>query len=135
MLGKLIEEHKVFTKDVSTIKEYMNNSFDGGVMSATRLTTTLSTLFSKMDSIRNRDIVINNKMNTTFMELGSEKISIKDATLILENITRKLDVLNYCIDNCSPEIDVFDLMRQKDKIAEEFLLISSEINKILWAPE
>ena len=89
------------------------------------------------DKYRSHLILINRVNNEVEVTIGDSNVSLANAILIVKTIKKKIDLLEDLIETADNEtvMDVFNLMEQRDKLLEEYNLISNEVKVLEWSTE
>jgi hypothetical protein len=96
-------------------------------------------LFSLIDEYQKYAILVERVNNSTQIKVANSDVSLSTAVQIKETISKKMDVLTNIIDINSKDSNinykVSDLMAQRDKLMEEYIMLSSAIFKCDWTTE
>jgi hypothetical protein len=96
-------------------------------------------LFSLIDDYQKYSIIVERVNNSTEINVANSDVSLSTAVKIRETISRKMDVLTNIIDinrnNETVNYKVLDLITQRDKLMEEYILLSSAIFTCDWQTE
>ena len=132
VLAEVITEMSNLKQKIAQLEEYLHRIADNNASLADTATTKLLDL---LDKHRSHLILINEMNNKIKVSIGSSKVSLANAIIILKTTERKMDLLNSLIENEHGVLDVFDLMVQRDKLIEEYTTISNGLKVIEWSTE
>ena len=93
-------------------------------------------LFSLIDEYQKYVILINRMNNSVTIKVADSELNIANALKIKENINSKMDILSNIIEmnrtNDKTDYSVLDLIKQRDKLMEEYIMISSSVFSQDW---
>jgi hypothetical protein len=96
-------------------------------------------LFTLMDEYQRYAILINKTNNSIKIEVADSELTLANAVRIRENLDNKMNVLSGLIEmnkaDSSISYDVLELMKQRDKLMEEYIILSSSIFLQDWRTE
>jgi len=132
VLAEVIIEMLNLEQKISQLEDYLHRIADNNAKLADTATTKLLDL---LDKHRSHLILVNKVNNKVEVTIGSSKVSLANAIIILKTTKRKVDLLDSLIENEHGVLDVFDLMIQRDKLLEEYTTISNGLKVIEWSTE
>ncbi len=129
VLAEILIETKSLEKRINQLMVYINS-----VSSRNSETTdrAMKKLLSLLDKHRSHLILLNKINNETEISVGDSQLSLANAIIILKTINSKIAMLDSLIDNKDCALDIIDLMEQRDKLLEEYTVISKEIKYQEW---
>ena len=129
VLAEILIETKSLEKRINQLMVYINS-----VSSRNSETTdrAMKKLLSLLDKHRSHLILLNKINNETEISVGDSQLSLANAIIILKTINSKIAMLDSLIDNEDCALDIIDLMEQRDKLLEEYTVISKEIKYQEW---
>ena len=130
VLAEVLVEMLNLRQKIIQLENYLNRIADNNASLADTATTKLLDL---LDKHRSHLILINKVNNKVEVTIGSSKVSLANAIIILKTTKCKMDLLNSLIENEHGVLDVFDLMSQRDKLSEEYTTISNGLKVIEWS--
>ena len=130
VLAEVLIEMRSLGKKIVQLESYLHRIADSNAKQADIATTKLLDL---LDKHRSHLILINKVNNATKVSIGSSKVSLANAIILLKTTERKVDLLNSLIENEQGVLDVFDLMVQRDSLLEEYTTISNGLKVIEWS--
>jgi len=132
VLAEVLVEMLNLKQKITQLEDYLHRIADNNAKLADTATTKLLDL---LDKHRSHLILVNKVNNKVEVTIGSSKVSLANAIIILKTTKRKVDLLDSLIENEHGVLDVFDLMIQRDKILEEYTTISNGLKVIEWSTE
>jgi hypothetical protein len=106
-------------------------------ISADETDKAIKKLIELVDKHRSHLILINKINNDIEVTIGGSKVSLANAVLITKTIEHKVDLLNGLIVGCdgTATLNFFDLMDQRDKLLEEYTILSNGLKIIEWSTD
>jgi len=81
-------------------------------------------------------VILNRTNEATKLVLGKNEISVSDGIYLRETILKKINVLSSMIEhNTTRDLDIFNLIEQRDKLFEEYVYLSTLISESDWSTE
>lgn len=82
-----------------------------------------------LDQLKNKLITIDSANNKSSLNLGGVDISISVAVIIRDSIKEKIDMFTNLINNPNCRLNKIDLMHQRDKHFDDYILLVMGIQK------
>ena len=96
--------------------------------------TFVSDMLSLLDKRRSHLIYINKINNKIRLKIGSSDIDLATALIILKTIKAKIKIVDdLLLSRGCDELDVPNLLDQKDKLVKEYNALSSNIKQLEWS--
>jgi hypothetical protein len=134
LVGELILRKRVLKRNIEDVKKYLAKKEE--TSSRNTYTDFIDQLFGYIEQVRSHDVILNRSNEETSIEVGGKGISVSDAIYIREAIFKKISVLSSMIEhNTTRDLDIFNLVSERDKLFEEYLYISTLVNKSDWSTE
>jgi len=134
LVGELILRKRVLKRNIEDVKKYLARKEE--TSSKATYTDFMDQLFGYIEQVRSHDVILNRSNEETKIDLGKKGISVSDAVRIREAIFKKINVLSSMIENnTTRDLDIFNLITERDKLFEEYLYISTLVNKSDWSTE
>ena len=95
----------------------------------------LQELFNLYDTRRSYKILLRRSDENTKVIIGKNEISISDARDLMNTVKAKVDAMNKLIENLPIKLNIFQLMQERDKLIEEYIMLESSIKKSSWETE
>jgi hypothetical protein len=129
VLAEVLVEMSNLKQKIEQLEDHLYRTASQDTEAANMAT---SKLLNLLDKHRSYLILINKVNNDTEVSIGDQKVSLANAILITKTIYRKVDLLNSLIEGNQNQLDVFDLMEQRDKLLDEYTTISNGLKAIEW---
>lgn len=94
---------------------------------------TLSTLFNLLDTLCSYNALLSRHNEETTVLLGEKKLSISEVLNILEGIEQKIDIITSIINNNDTDLNIFELITDRDKLIDEQILLLKVIRTSDWS--
>ncbi len=94
----------------------------------------INRLFELEDVLQRYVVALDKSNNSNIITVGSSEISVMTALRLKNNTNRKIDVLTDLI-NSNTKIDILNLIEQRTKLFEEYVLFSKAISLSDWSVE
>jgi len=134
LVGELILRKRVLKRNIEDVKKYLARKEE--TSSRATYTDFIDQLFGYIEQVRSHEVILNRSNEETNIELGEKKINVSDAVHIREAIFKKINVISSMIENnTTRDLDIFNLITERDKLFEEYLYISTLVNKSDWSTE
>ena len=115
----LIFEKKMIDRKIVELKNIM--SYDTSDVIAQELVAQFELLQSKKININ----ILNNQVK---INLAGKDVTVSTVIILRDTAKNKIDILTGLINNNECKLDKIELMKQRDSIYEEYVLLSNEIN-------
>lgn len=89
-------------------------------------------LLNYIDDLQNLKLTINSANIQTNINIGESKISISTAVEVRKSVKKKINLLNTLIE-VQNNLDIFELMNQRDSFMKEFNSIDRLIRLTDWS--
>lgn len=132
VLAEVLIEMRNLRQKIKQLEDYLHRK---AISDVSLVDTATIKLLDLLDKHRSHLILINKMNNSIEVTIGSSKVSLANAVLIVKTIKLKIDLLNSLIENEDGMLDVFDLMGQRDKLMEEYYTISNSLSIVEWSTE
>ena len=134
VLAEVLIEKNILDEKIKEMRRYLFRMVSVSAEEADKATKRLIEL---IDKHRSHLILINKVNNSIEVTIGDSKISLANALLISQTMDRKIDLLNELINDCDEDtvLNIFSLIDQRDKLLDEYILISNQLEAIEWGTE
>ena len=134
VLAEVLIEKNILDEKIKEMKRYL---FRMATVSAEEADKATKRLIELIDKHRSHLILINKVNNSIEVTIGDSKTSLANALLISQTMDRKIDLLNELINDCDGDtvLNIFSLIEQRDKLLDEYILISNQLEAIEWSTE
>ena len=132
VLAEIIIEKNNLEKKIKQLETYLFKVVD---ISAEQTNVATEKLLGLIDKHRSHLIMINKINNSIEVTIGGSKVNLASAVLIANTMKQKVDLVDRLIDRCDGEavLDIFNLIEQRDKLLDEYTLISNTLKSIEWS--
>jgi hypothetical protein len=94
----------------------------------------INTLFELEDKLQRYVVALDKSNNNTNIIVGASEVNVATAIRLKSNTKRKIDVLTNLI-NTDVKLDIFNLIDQRTKLFEEYILFDKAIKASDWKVE
>jgi len=134
LVGELLLRRRILKRNIEDVQKYLAKKEE--TSSRASYNDFIDQLFGYLDQIKSQEIVLNRSNEETKIKVGKSEINVSDAIYIRETILKKINVLSSMIEhNTNRDLDIFNLITERDKLFEEYLYISSLISESDWSTE
>lgn len=117
-LRALIYEKEILKRKVSELKNIIK--YDA-------TDTIAKELFAQLELLQAKNININTINNQIKIKLGGKEVGISTAVVLRDTTKEKINILTSLIVDNESKLDKVELIKQRDDIYEEYILLSNEI--------
>lgn len=117
-LKSLIYEKAMLERKVSELKNIIK--YDA-------TDTIAKELFAQLELLQAKNININTINNQIKIKLGGKEVDISTAVVLRDTTKEKINILTSLIVDNESKLDKVELIKQRDNIYEEYILLSNEI--------
>jgi translation initiation factor 2B subunit (eIF-2B alpha/beta/delta family) len=89
----------------------------------------MATLLKYIDDHQRYLVMVAESNTKTIIKVGNSKVSVSNAIKVREGIKQKIDALSTLMDAKNEYLNVLDLMEQRKKFFDEYILLSQTIAK------
>ena len=94
----------------------------------------INTLFELEDKLQRYVVTLDKSNNNIKITVGASEITVATTIRLKNNTKRKIDVLTDLI-NTNTNVDIFNLIHQRTKLFEEYVLFNKAISISDWGVE
>lgn len=128
LLGDLLLRRKLIKLEINELKNYLFNFEE-----ITNVNEILNKLFELEDQFQRHNILIERANNEVNIEISNSKTSLSNAVKLRDAVDNKADTLTKLINNNKSKLSIINLMEQRQKFIEEFVLLNNAISKSDWS--
>lgn len=103
---------------------------------ASKIDNAVNVVFGLLDEYQQKSILVDRANRTVKVNIGKSEILVADAISIRDTIQRKINVLTILIDSCKSNknnlFDIHELIKNRDKLIEEFSVLDNAIEANNW---
>ena len=129
-LAELLMRKSYVKLQIVELKFYLLNN-DG----SSDTNETLKKLYELEDQDQKYRILIKKANSKIEVEVGTSKISLDTAIELRNNLDNKISILSDLIAANKKSLDVFNLITQRSKLIEEYLMVYKAIRISEWSTE
>lgn len=118
LLRDLIHEKKILEKKIVELKAIMRYEATEDIAQE---------LFSQLELLQAKNINIHTINNQIKITLGGKEVYISTVVVLRNTAKDKIDILTSLIIDKECELNKIELMKQRDDLYEEYMLLSNEI--------
>lgn len=96
---------------------------------------TLNKLFELEDRYQQYSVALDEINRATEIEFGNSKIIMTNILKLRDTTSNKINVFTELIENNKSSLDIVNLMEQRAKLVEEYILLSKAVNMSDWRVE
>lgn len=130
LLGDLDQRSKFMVMKQAEVEEHLRESEN-----VKDFNEALERLFNIYDAHRSLRILRNRVEAKVKVSFGDNEITVSEAKEFLRTTRTKIKAMTDLIDNIPTSLNIFQLLEERDKLVEEFLMVNREIEKIKWSTE
>lgn len=117
-LSNLIYERDMLKRKVSELKNIIKHDATD---------TIANELFAQLELLQSKTISINTINGQIKINLGGKDVNISTAIALRDTTKEKINILTSLIIDTDSKLDKVELIKQRDDIYEEYILLSNEI--------
>ncbi len=129
LVSELLLRKKNLKLQINELKRYLHTEEASG-----NINKTTNTLFELEDKLQQYVVALNISNNETMIKVGKSEINIVTAVILRNTTQKKINVLTELIEN-NINIDIFNLMDQRNSFFEEYILLDKAIKESDWKVE
>ncbi len=129
LVSELLLRKKNLKLQIDELKRYLYTEEASG-----NINKTTNTLFELEDKLQQYVVALNISNNETMIKVGKSEINIVTAVILRNTTQKKINVLTELIKN-NINIDIFNLMDQRNSFFEEQILLDKAIKASDWKVE
>jgi 5-methylcytosine-specific restriction endonuclease McrBC regulatory subunit McrC len=128
LLGELILRRKCIKMEINELK---NNIFSSE--EKTDVNALLNRLFELEDQFQKHNILTEHANNEIKVTVGNSKTTLTNAIKLRNATDRKADTLTKLIESNNKSLDIINLIEQRQKLIEEYILLNNAISSTDWS--
>ena len=98
-------------------------------------TNILGKVFDLLDKYQNYIILLERSNSKCEIKVGTSDVKVSDAVKLRDTTNKKMGFITNLINSNDASLNVPDLMDNRDKLMEEFILLNNAIEKSDWSEE
>ena len=95
----------------------------------------LGKVFDLLDKYQNYIILLERSNSKCEIKVGTSDVKVSDAVKLRDTTNKKMGFITNLINSNDASLNVPDLMDNRDKLMEEFILLNNAIEKSDWSEE
>lgn len=128
LLGELLLRRKCAQLEINELKNHLYKTEEHA-----NVNDTLSKLFELEDKFQRYTILIERANINTEVELASQTTSLTNAIKLRNAVDSKINTLTELIKSNKKSLNILNLIEQRQKLIEEFILIDNVVNSSDWS--
>jgi len=134
LVGELLLRIKILKKNIKDIKRHLANKEENN--SNNSYNDFISQLFAHIEQLRSYTTILMRSNESSKISVGNKEVTISDAVSLKKAITHKIEILSSMIENnTNRDLNIFNLIEERDKLFEEYIYLMSLINDNDWSKE
>jgi len=134
LVGELILRKKLLKDNIRDVQKALSKKEK--TYSKVTYNGFLDSLFGYIEQIKSHDILLNRSNEKTIIVIGKNKVNVSDAVFLRDSVMNKINILSSMIDNnTNVDLDIFNLIEERDKLLDEFVYLNNLINVSDWTTE
>ncbi len=135
LVGEVIRRKNETKRKIEELEFYLEklSNVPNIKESAVIYTDVLSNVFSLLDEYQSYLILLERSNIKNEIKVGSSNVKVSDAVKLRDATNKKMEFITSLINNNDASLNVPDLMTNRDKLMEEFILINNSIEKSDWS--
>ena len=129
-IGELLIRRNHVKMQVEELKNYLKSED-----TLPDINEILNELFELEDKHQQYSIVVEDSNKATEIEFGSSKITMANIVKLRNTATNKINVFTDLIENNKSSLNIVNLMEQRAKLVEEYILLSKAVGISDWQVE
>ena len=113
---------------IDELKTYLVNA-----TGITNVNETLTKLYELEDESQKYRMLLDRVNRQLEVEIGNSKVSVSTALELVQNTCNKVDIITDLIKANKESLDIFNLLEQRAKLMEEWIMISRAIRINDWS--
>lgn len=136
LVSELLIRKKNIKNRIKELKNYItrastDKNFDNSGVTYTKI---LSILFDLIERYQNYSVVLSKINYPTMIKVGTSEVSVENAVKIRNTIEDKIKLISDLIINDNT-IDIFNLIKQRESLIEEHIILIIGIRHSDWSTE
>jgi len=129
-LAELLMRKRYIKLQIAELKSYLFNNEE-----VVNTNEVLNKLYDLEDQDQKHKILIKKANNQIEVEIGNNKVSLDTAIELRDNLDNKINILSDLINVNKKFLDIFNLLTQRAKLIEEYMIIYKAIKISDWSSE
>jgi len=122
---------------IAELTDYlMKTANNEGNDDASKIDHTVNVIFNLLDECQQKSILVERANRSIKINIGKSEILVADAINIRDTISRKINILTKLINSCRSNknslFDIHELIKNRDKLIEEFFVLDNAIESNNW---
>jgi len=130
LISELLFRKKYVKLQIDELKKYLVDN-----ESITNINEVLTKLYELEDQDQKYKMLLNKANRVTEIRIGNSKVQVDTALELKRNTGNKIDVLTDLINANKESLNIFNLLTQRNKLIEEYIMINSAIKISDWSTE
>jgi len=133
-VGELLIRRRLLKRNIEDVKEYLARKEETN--SKATYNDFINQLFGYIEQLKSYNVLLNRSNEANILKIGKSEISVADAVYLKNSILQKVTVISTMIaHNTTQDLDIFNLITERDKIFEEYVYLTARIEESDWSTE
>ncbi len=128
LLGELLLRRKCVKMEIDELKNYIFSSEDQA-----NVNDILNKLFELEDKFQRQSILIERANNEIEVEVATTTTTLTNTIKLRKASDHKINVLTKLIESNKASLNIINLIEQRQKLIEEYILVDNIINSSDWS--
>lgn len=129
-IGELLIRKRHVKMQIEEFKKYLESED-----AIPDINETLNKLFGLEDKYQQYSVALDEINRATEIEFGNSKIIMTNILKLRDTTSNKINVFTDLIENDKSSLDIVNLMEQRTKLVEEYILLSKAVSVSDWQVE
>jgi len=130
LISELLFRKKYIKLQIDELRRHIINS-----KSMSNINEVLGKLYELEDQDQKQTMLLNKANRVTDVKIGNSIVQVDTALELQRNTSNKIDVLTDLIKADKEALDIFNLFVQRNKLIEEYIMITNAIKISDWGTE
>lgn len=130
LISELLFRKKYIKLQIDELRRHIINS-----KSMANINEVLGKLYELEDQDQKQTMLLNKANRVTDVKIGNSIVQVDTALELQRNTSNKIDVLTDLIKADKEALDIFNLFVQRNKLIEEYIMITNAIKISDWGTE
>lgn len=134
LVGELLIRRQLLKNNIKDLKKALSKKEE--TYSRVTYNGFLDSLFGYIEQVKSHDVLLNRSNEKTIIVIGKNEVNVSDAIFLRDSVMSKINILSSMIENnTNVDLDIFNLIEQRDKLLDEFVYLNNLISISDWTTE
>lgn len=130
IIAEILFRKSYLKMQIDELKDYLVKTDKLG-----NINDVLGKLYELEDQEQKYKMLLTSANRQTEVKIGNSKVPVETAIELKRNTSNKIDVLTDLINANKESLDIFNLMAQRNKLVEEYIMILNAIKTSDWSTD